>query len=277
MTTLGMTAGRANAAAWSRRALRWMGGAVLVASCQLALAADVPATLAGVTQVTADQARKMVDSGTPVIDTRVGNEYADAHIKGAKNVPYKEKSAKDPGFNGKDDHFDLAKLPADKNAPLIFYCNGPECWKSYKASKAAVDAGWKKVHWLRGGFPEWKANGTILTLPVEERSSARAESYRIKTAPLQAGSGRQAVIREVEVMVKSFHASSTVAVTINGSTQTSAAIPVGTNVVRFPFNQRGEYLDVQIAPASNASGYEAPVLEQFRVGVRNDGHTVRFL
>ena len=163
MTTLGTKAGRAHAAAWSRRALRWMGGAVLVVSSGLALANDVPATLAGVTQVTAEQARKLVDAGTPVIDTRVGNEYADAHIKGAKNVPYKEKSAKDPAFNGKDDQFDLAKLPGDKNAALIFYCNGPECWKSYKASKTAADAGWKKVHWLRGGFPEWKAKG----FPVE--------------------------------------------------------------------------------------------------------------
>jgi len=158
MTTLGTRAGRAHAA-WGQRALRWMGGAVLVASCGLALANDVPATLAGVTLVTAEQARKMVDAGTPVIDTRVGNEYADAHIKGAKNVPYKEKSAKDVGFQAKDDQFDLAKLPGDKNAPLIFYCNGPECWKSYKASKVASDAGWKKVQWLRGGFPEWKSKG----------------------------------------------------------------------------------------------------------------------
>jgi rhodanese-related sulfurtransferase len=136
---------------------------LLTAAAGSALAGDVPGTLAGVTVVGAEQARKMVEAGTPVIDTRVGNEYADAHIKGAKNVPYKEKSAKDVAFDAKADLFDLAKLPADKNAPLIFYCNGPECWKSYKASKVASDAGWKKVQWLRGGFPEWKSKG----FPVE--------------------------------------------------------------------------------------------------------------
>lgn len=146
------------------RARRWVGGLLLAACAGAAgAAADVPATLAGVTVVTAEQARRLVEAGTPIIDTRVGNEFADVHIKGARNVPYKEKSAKVAGFNAKEDQFDLGKLPADKGAPVIFYCNGPECWKSYKASKVAADAGWTRVQWLRGGFPEWKAKG----YPVE--------------------------------------------------------------------------------------------------------------
>lgn len=125
--------------------------------------------------------------------------------------------------------------------------------------------------------PQYKASASMLFYALDERNSGRAETYRVKTAPLQAGNARQAVVREVEVMVKSFHASSTVAVTVNGTTRTSDPIPVGTNVVRFTFKERGEYLDVQVAPASNASGYEAPILEQFRVGVRDDGHNVRLL
>ena len=134
-------------------------GLVLASAGGLALANDVPATLAGVSVVTAEQARRMVDAGVPVVDTRVGNEFADAHIKGALNVPYKEKSAKAVDFKAGEDRFDLAKLPANKSAPLIFYCNGPECWKSYKASKVAADAGYARVQWLRGGFPEWKSKG----------------------------------------------------------------------------------------------------------------------
>jgi len=120
-------------------------------------------SLAGVSRITADEAKKLTDGGAPIIDARVANEYAESHIKGAKSVPYKEKSAKDPGFDPKQDSFDLAKLPGDKGAPLIFYCNAGECWKSYKASKVAVDAGYKKVNWLRGGIPEWKTKG----YPVE--------------------------------------------------------------------------------------------------------------
>lgn len=135
----------------------------LGASASAAVAADTPSSLAGVTLVTAEQAKKLVDSGTPIVDARVANEYAESHIKGANNVPYKEKSAKDAKFDPKQDSFDLAKLPADKSAAVIFYCNGAECWKSYKASKSALDAGYKKVQWLRGGYPEWKAKG----YPVE--------------------------------------------------------------------------------------------------------------
>lgn len=134
---------------------------VLVSSA--AVAADTPGSLAGVTLVTAEQARKMVESGVPIIDARVANEFAEAHIKGAKSVPYREKSAKAVNFDPKEDSFDVSKLPADKNAELIFYCNAGECWKSYKASKVALDAGYKKIHWLRGGIPEWKEKG----YPVE--------------------------------------------------------------------------------------------------------------
>ncbi len=127
------------------------------------LASETPSSLAGATLVTADKVKAMLDSGVPVIDTRVATEYAEAHIKGAKSVPYKEKSAKAAGFNAAEDSFDLAKLPADKASPVVFYCNAGECWKSYKASVVAMKAGYSKVHWFRGGIPEWKSKG----LPVE--------------------------------------------------------------------------------------------------------------
>ena len=132
-------------------------------SCQFALAGETPMTLAGASLVTADQVKDLQSKGAPVIDTRVAAEYAEAHIKGAISVPYKEKSAKDVGFDASQDAFDLAKLPADKNAPVVFYCNAGECWKSYKASVMAIKGGHKKVNWFRGGIPEWKAKG----LPTE--------------------------------------------------------------------------------------------------------------
>lgn len=139
-----------------------------VASCALvaaapAFAAETPASLKGAEIVDAAKAKSLMDGGAKMIDTRVANEYAEAHIKGAVNVPYKEKSAKAADFDVAQDSFDLAKLPADKNAALIMQCNGAECWKSYKGSSAALKAGYKKVYWFRGGFPEWKAKG----LPVE--------------------------------------------------------------------------------------------------------------
>ena len=128
-----------------------------------ALAVDNPSELPGATVVSADHAKELAAKGAQLFDVRSANEYAEAHIAGAKNVPYKEKSDKKVGFDAGQDSFDLAKLPADKGAGMIFYCNGIECWKSYKAGVTAVKAGYKKVYWLRGGLPEWKGKA----YPVE--------------------------------------------------------------------------------------------------------------
>ncbi|MNU02200.1 hypothetical protein D3C72_2458330 [compost metagenome] len=54
----------------------------------------------------------------------------------------------------------------DRSKPVIFACNGAECWKSYKAAKVAASKGYKTVYWLRGGLPEWDADG----LPTESSS-----------------------------------------------------------------------------------------------------------
>lgn len=126
-------------------------------------AAQTPESLPGVTVVTAEEAKAMMESGVLMVDTRVANEYVEQHIKGAVSVPYKEKSEKSVTFDAKQDSFDLSKLPADKSAPVIFYCNAGECWKSYKSSVVALREGYKKIHWLRGGIPEWKGKG----FPVE--------------------------------------------------------------------------------------------------------------
>ena len=135
----------------------------LFTSISLAATVETPTSLKGTELVDATKAKSLMDSGVKIIDTRVAIEFAEAHIKGAINVPYKEKSAKAIDFDASQDSFDVAKLPADKNAAIIMQCNGPECWKSYKASVAAMKAGYKKIYWFRGGFPEWKAKG----YPVE--------------------------------------------------------------------------------------------------------------
>jgi rhodanese-related sulfurtransferase len=144
---------------FARRTLIAALGAAAFALSGPALASQTPNSLAGVTVVGADQVKKLLDSGVPVIDTRVANEYAEKTIKGAKSVPYKEKSSKAVDFDAAQDSFDLGKLPADKKSPVVFFCNAGECWKSYKASVVASKAGWSSVHWFRGGMPEWTSKG----------------------------------------------------------------------------------------------------------------------
>ena len=100
---------------------------------------------------------KAIGGGAVAIDTRVASEYAEGHIKGALSVPYREKSEKSAEFDASKDQFDLSKLPVNKEAAIVLYCNGPECWKSYKAATVAIKGGYSNIHWYRLGFPDWKA------------------------------------------------------------------------------------------------------------------------
>lgn len=129
-----------------------------------------PRQLPGATIVTADQVTELMKKGATLYDTRSAEEYATRHIQGAKFLPYGEKSRKEVGFDEKADSFDVSKLGEDKNAPLIFACNGAECWKSYKACQLAAKAGYKQVYWFRGGFPEWSMAG----LPTAASAAAVA-------------------------------------------------------------------------------------------------------
>lgn len=113
-----------------------------------------PTALPGATVVSAADVKKLQASGAVVVDTRTEKEFQARHIPGAVFVPYVEKSLKDVAFNAQlDDFSGIDKL--DKSKPTVFSCNGAECWKSYKASRAAIAKGFKQVYWFRGGLPEW--------------------------------------------------------------------------------------------------------------------------
>jgi rhodanese-related sulfurtransferase len=126
-----------------------------------------PTALPGARIISAAEAKAMMAKGVPVYDVRADDEYETAHVPGALSVPYKEGSAKEVGFDPGDDQFALNKLPKDKNAPFMMYCDGTICWKSYKSAVMAIQAGWKNVYWFRGGFPEWKE----AELPVESKKN----------------------------------------------------------------------------------------------------------
>ena len=125
----------------------------------VAHAGDTPAELSGAKLVGAEEVVKAQSAGAMIIDSRVASEYAEGHIKGAVNVPYREKSEKAVNFDAAQDEFNLAKLPADKAAAVVVYCNGPECWKSFKGSTVAMKGGYTNVLWYREGFPQWKSKG----------------------------------------------------------------------------------------------------------------------
>ena len=119
---------------------------------------STPVTLAGGTVATADEAKNLLDGKKAAFfDTRSAMSFGKGHLPGAKAIPYGEKSEFAENFDASKDRFDLAQLPADKNAALVFYSDGPTGWKSYKAAVLAVRAGYKSVHYFRGGWAEWEA------------------------------------------------------------------------------------------------------------------------
>lgn len=144
---------------FTKKNIAAVAGALIFLQSGNVLASNTPSQLPGAQVVDAAKAKSLMTGGAKMIDTRVANEYAEGHIAGALNIPYKEKSAKAEDFDASQDSFKLEALPADKGTAVITYCNGAECWKSYKAAKAAMKAGYKKVYWFRTGFPEWKAAG----------------------------------------------------------------------------------------------------------------------
>ncbi len=125
-----------------------------------------PETLPGATIPTAEQVKALMGQGVPIFDVRPLAHRRAGYIPGTISVPYEMNSPKEVEYDDAVDRFDLTKLPKDVNAPMIFQCNGAECWFSYKASRYMVKRGYKRVYWFRTGLPAWKAAG----FPVRQGS-----------------------------------------------------------------------------------------------------------
>jgi rhodanese-related sulfurtransferase len=125
---------------------------------------ETPTAVAGVKVISVDEGKTLASArGAAFFDTRNAMNFGKGHVPGAVSASYKEKSDKVADFDASKDDFDLSKLPADKNAKLVFYSDGPTGWKSYKAAVLAAKAGYRNVMYMRSGFADWEAKG----LPVE--------------------------------------------------------------------------------------------------------------
>jgi rhodanese-related sulfurtransferase len=140
-----------------------------------------PSQLPGARMVTASEVVGLQQKGVPIIDVRLAKEYHEKHIRGAQSIPYGEKSLKDVAFDPALDEW-AGPEKLDKAKPVIFHCNGAECWKSYKAAKVALSKGFTTVYWFRGGFPEWESSG----LAVESSPITTADATKPAAAPVVA-------------------------------------------------------------------------------------------
>lgn len=103
--------------------------------------------------ITAETAKNMFDKGVLFIDGRDPSEFAQGHIRGAVNIPYKE----------------FLELPADKKSermkdipkdkPLVSYCGGGDCEISIDNAYEFARIGYEDVNIYLGGLLEWQSKG----------------------------------------------------------------------------------------------------------------------
>jgi rhodanese-related sulfurtransferase len=97
--------------------------------------------------VDAEFVKKVIDQDQPglVIDARPKRgKFDKGHICGSINIPQ----------TYWDDFTHL--LPADKDALMVFYCQGPKCSLSHKEAFAAAEMGYTNVKVYEAGYPDWK-------------------------------------------------------------------------------------------------------------------------
>lgn len=100
--------------------------------------------------------RKLADQGSgnfALIDSRPLPRFQQGTIPGAINVPY-------PAW----DKF-VNRLPADKNALLVFFCQGVTCQMSPLSQRKAIALGYKTTKVYHEGVPEWQTKDYLATRP----------------------------------------------------------------------------------------------------------------
>ena len=84
-----------------------------------------------------------------IVDAREPEEFVEAHVPGALNLPY-DLVVTDPAR--------LESLDTG-GRPIIVYCGGGGCELSLQLANELLFAGHERVAIYEGGFPEWVGNG----------------------------------------------------------------------------------------------------------------------
>ena len=120
-----------------------------------------PESVTGAITTTFSQAKNLFDDGAVFIDVRNPRYYAKGHIPRAYHLDFKH-------------NYDKAKLSAiaKKSQPIVIYCSGIKCSRSYRASGKAVSWGFQTVHYFRGGVADWKKAGYPIVVETASDSSS---------------------------------------------------------------------------------------------------------
>lgn len=100
--------------------------------------------------------QKLVEQRTGnfmLIDSRPLPRFQQGTIPGAVNVPY-------PSWDKV-----VNRLPADKNALLVFFCQGVTCQMSPLSQRKAIALGYRNTKVYHEGVPEWQTRDFLATRP----------------------------------------------------------------------------------------------------------------
>ena len=123
---------------------------------------------------TADLERILADQSATVLDARPYREFAMSHIPGAVNVAPKTGV---PMSMYVSDVAEIGRLlDGRKTAPVVLYCNGPQCGKSNRLAAELVEAGYTNVRRYQLGIPIWRA--VVGSLPDRNRGGATHHRQR---------------------------------------------------------------------------------------------------
>jgi rhodanese-related sulfurtransferase len=93
-------------------------------------------------EVTAADAKRVIDSGSQVVDVRTESEFEAGHIPGARHVPVADIQREAGGLA--------------KDKPVILYCRSGN--RSGPAAEAFAASGWD-AHSIEGGLLAWQEAG----------------------------------------------------------------------------------------------------------------------
>ena len=112
-----------------------------------------PTKIAGVIKIDAEQLIEMAETNGDlvIIDTRRISDRERGHIDGTVHLANTEMTA------------ERLESIVSRDTPVIFYCNGPNCSRSADSCMKAVQWGWERIYWFRGGMEEWVSKGYPLT------------------------------------------------------------------------------------------------------------------
>lgn len=123
-------------------------------SVQQTVSAPTPTTIPGAKLITTGELKNAMDAGRGfiLIDVLAGGHFGlpNAKFMPGIGMPYPPSNV--PAAL-------LSVTGGEKATPLVFYCQGAQCWESYNAALRAKNAGYSNVYWYRGGLAAWSAAG----------------------------------------------------------------------------------------------------------------------